>query len=100
MDSLEAFLAIVIISINDNKRGINHIFCSKHGLSGSPRFCTAFRQSPRDVVDILESVVHSYTMRSANRSNAITNNLFELFLDIPADDKHHMIEASLDRIVD
>ena len=99
MDSLKAFLAIVIISINDNKRSINHIFSSKDGLTSPPRLCPAFRQNSRDVVDILESVVHSYIMGRANRGNTFTDDLFELFLDILADDKYYMIESSLNCIM-
>ena len=36
VDSLEAFFAIVIICIDHNERGINHIFRYKHSLSSSP----------------------------------------------------------------
>ena len=44
---------------------------------------------------ILESVVHSYIMRSANRGNAVSDDLFELLLNILTNDKYHMIEACL-----
>ena len=39
-------------------------------------------------------------MRRANGGNAITNNLFELFLDILTDDKYYMVETSFNRIMD
>ena len=71
----------------------------KHGLSSSPRLCTSFRQSSRDVVDILESVVHSDIMRSANGGNTVTDGLFELLLDILSDDKYYMVESSLNCIM-
>ena len=60
MNSLEAFLAIVIICIDYNKRSLDDLLRCKDGLTGSPRFCPAFWQSSRDIVDILESVVYSY----------------------------------------
>ena len=63
VDSLEAFLAIVIICVDHNERGINHVFCSKHGLTGSPRLCPAFRKFSRNIVDILKRIIHSYIMR-------------------------------------
>src|SRR5699024_2805366 len=99
MNRLEAFLSIVIICIDHNERSINHIFRCKDGLASPPRLSPAFRQSPRAVVDILESVVHSYTIRSANRGNAFSDDFFELLLDILSDDKYHKIEASLDCIM-
>ena len=99
MDSLESFLAIVIVCINYNERGINHIFRSKHSLSSSPRLCTACRKFSRNIVDILKCVVHSYIMSGANRSNTFTDYLFEFLLNILTDNKYHMIETSLNRIV-
>ena len=74
MNGLEALLTVVIVCIDDNERSINHIFSSKHSLTGSPRFCTTFRQSSRDIVNILESIVNSYIMRRANGGNAITDD--------------------------
>ena len=100
MDSLKAFLAIVIICIDYNERGLDYLLGYKHGLSGSPRLCTAFRKFSRNIVDILESIVNSYIMRRANGGNAITDDFFELLLDILTDDKYHMIETSLNRIMD
>ena len=100
MDSLESFLAIVIVCINYNERGINHIFRSKHSLSSSPRLCTACRKFSRNIVDILKSVVHSYIMRRANRGNAVSDDFFELLLDILTDNKYYMIETSFNRIMD
>ena len=70
-----------------NEWSINHFLCCKHSLTGSPRFCTTFRQSSRDIVNILESIVNSYIMSGANGGNAVTNDLFELLLDILTDDK-------------
>jgi len=35
-----------------------------------------------------------------NRGNAITDDLFELILNILADDKYYMVEASFNRIMD
>ena len=100
MDSLETFFAIVIICVDNDKRGINHIFSSKHSLSGSPRLCTAFRKFSRNIVDILESVVHSYIVGLADWGNAISDDIFELLLNILTDNKYHMIETSLNRIMD
>ena len=99
MNRLEAFLSIVIICIDHNERSINHIFRCKDGLTSSPRLCPAFRQSSRDIVNILESIVHSYIMRRANGGNAITDNLFKLLLDILTDDKYYMVESSLNCIM-
>ena len=48
---------------------------------------------------ILESVVYSYIVSGANRGNTITDDLFEFFLDILADDKYYMVETSLNRII-
>lgn len=39
-------------------------------------------------------------MIRANGGNAITDDLFELFLDILADDKYYIIESSFDCIMD
>ena len=39
-------------------------------------------------------------MRRANGGNAITDDLFEFLLDILTDYKDHLIETSLDRIMD
>ena len=99
MDSLKALLAVVIVCIDNNKRRIDNFFSSKHGLTGSPRLCTTFRQNSWDIVDILESVVYSYIVSGANRGNTITDDLFEFFLDILADDKYYMVETSLNRIM-
>ena len=82
MNRLEAFLAIIIICIDHNKRGLDDILCCKDCLTCSPRFRATFRQSSRNIIDILESIVHSYTMRIANGGNAISDDLFELLLDI------------------
>ena len=99
MDSLEAFLSIVIICIDYYERGLDYLLRYKYCLSSSPRLCTACRKFSRNIIDILESIVHSYVMRRANSGNTITNDLFELLLDILTDDKYHMVEASFDCIV-
>ena len=39
-------------------------------------------------------------MRRANRSNTIADHFFELLLDILTDNKYHIIETSLNRIMD
>ena len=93
MDGFEALFAVVIICINHNEWDFDCFPRRKHGLAGSPRFCTIFRKFSRNIVDILKCVVHSYIMRRANRVNAISNDLFELLLDILTDDKYHMIET-------
>ena len=84
MDSLKAFLAIVIIRVDDDKRSLDDLLRCKHSLTGSPRLCPAFWQSSRDIIDILESIVNSYIMRRANGGNAIADNLFEFLLNTPA----------------
>jgi len=99
MNSLKAFLAIVIICINNNERCIENILCCKYSLTGSPRFCTSFWQSSRNIVDILECIIHGYIMCCTDRFNALTDNLFKLFLDVLTDDKHHVIESSFDCIM-
>ena len=100
MYGFETFLAVVIVRIDDDKRSLDDLLRCKHGLTGSPRLCPAFWQSSRDIIDILESIVNSYIMRRANGGNAITDDLFELFLDILADDKYYMIETRFNRIMD
>ena len=99
MNSLKTFLAVVIVCIDHNERGINHIFSSKHSLTGSPRLCPAFWQSSRDIVNILKSIVNSYIMRRANGGNAITDDLFEFLLNILTYNKYYMIETSFNRIM-
>ena len=94
MYGFETFLAVVIVCIDDDKRSLDDLLRCKHSLNGSPRLCPAFRQSSRDIVDILESVVHSYIMRRANRGNAVSDDFFKLLLGILADDKYHMIETA------
>ena len=47
-------------------------FCFLMGsdpINYSPRLCTAFRQSSRNILNILESIVYSYIMIGANGSN-------------------------------
>ena len=100
MNSLETFFAIVIICIDDDERGLDDLLRCKHGLTSSPRLCTAFRQSPRNIVNVLESIIHRHIMGSADSFDTLTDNLFELLLDILTDDKYHMVEASLKRIMD
>ena len=100
MDSLKALLAVVIVCIDHNKRCIKNFLCSKHSLTGSPWLCTAFRQSSRNVVDILESIVYRYIVRGTNGCNTITDDLLELLLDILTDDKDYMIEACLNCVMD
>ena len=94
-----SFFSIIIICIDNNKWLIQNLLCSKYSLSGSPRLCTTFRQSSRNVVDILESVVYSYVVRGANGGNAIADNLFEFLLNILTYNKYYMIETSFNRIM-
>ena len=100
MNSLEAFLAIVIICIDHNERSLNNLLRCKHGLTSSPRLCTAYWKFSRNIVDVLKSVIHGHVMGSIDCYNSVANDLFELFLDILTDNKYHMIEASLNRIMD
>ena len=100
MDGFEAFLSIVIICIYDNERGLDDILCCKDCLTRPPRLCPSFRQSSRNVIDILESVVYSYVVRGANGGNAIADNLFKFLLNILTYNKYYMIETSFNRIVD
>ena len=100
MNSLETFFAIVIICIDNDERGLDDLLRCQHSLTGSPRLCTSFRQSSRNVVDILESIVYRYIVRGTNGGNAVSDDLFEFFLDILADDKYYMVETSLNRIMD
>ena len=64
------------------------------------RLCTTFRQNARNIIDILKSIIHCYIMRRTNGGNAITDDLFELFLNILTDNKYYMVETSLNRIMD
>lgn len=75
------------------------LLCCKHGLTGSPRFYTTFRQSSRDIVNILEGIVHCYIAGITDSGNAVTDALFEFLLDILPDNKYHMVETSLNRIM-
>ena len=100
MNRLEAFLAIIIVCIDHNKRGLDDLLCGKYCLTGSPRLCPAFRQSSRNVLNILERLVYRYIMSGADGGDPITDDLFKLLLDILTDDKYHMVEASLNRIMD
>ena len=43
MNRLEAFLAIIIICIDHNKRSLDDILCCKDCLTRPPRLCTSFR---------------------------------------------------------
>ena len=99
MDSLESFLAIVIVCVNDDERSINHFLRCKHGLTSSPRFCTTFRKFSRNIVDVLESIVYGYVMRRANSFNPVADDLFEFFFDILPNNKYYMVESSLNRIM-
>ena len=100
MNGLETFFAIVIICIDHDERGLDDLLRCQHGLTGSPWLSTTFRQSSRDIVNILERIVHSYIMRRANGGNAIADNLFEFLLNILTDNKYYMIETSFNRIMD
>lgn len=81
----EAFFSIIIICVDHNERGIDHALCCKHSLTRSPRLCPACRKFSRNIVNILESVVHSYIMRSAMeaiRSPMTSLNSFSISLRI------------------
>lgn len=41
-----------------------------------------------------------YIMSGADSGNTITNDLFKLLFDILTDNKYHMVEASLNCIMD
>ena len=62
MNCIESLFAIVIICIDHNERSLDDLLRYKHGLTSSPRLCTSFRHSSRNVVDIPESVVNSYVV--------------------------------------
>ena len=64
---IETFFAILIVRIDHNEWSINHFLRCKHSLPGSPRFCTAFRKFSRNIVDILEGVVHGHITLSLTK---------------------------------
>lgn len=73
---------------------------SEKPANAEARLCPACRKFSRNIVDILKCVVHSYIVSGADRSNSVTNDLFELLLDILTDNKYHMVETSFNRIMD
>ena len=100
MNRTESFFSIIIIRIDYNKRSCQHILRCQNSLSRSPRFRSSFRQSARNVIDILKSIIYSHIMLTANTGNSITNDFFKFILNILADDKYYMVETSLNRIMD
>ena len=74
-------------------------FAASTCLTSSPRLCTTFRQSSRDILNILESVVYSYIMSGANSCDPITDYLFEFLLNILTDNKYHMVKTCLNGVM-
>ena len=67
MYGFETFLAIVIVCIDDDKRSLDDLLRCKHSLTSSPRFCAAFWQSSRDIIDILESILYKGILKLQKR---------------------------------
>ena len=79
MDGLEAFLAVVIVCVNDDERSFNYVLRCKHGLTGSPRLRPTFRQSSRNIVEILESIdVSAFRQRQGFSLQKTVHHFFEI----------------------
>ena len=90
-DAIEAGFNHVVFIIRKDiekefKEVIGDLLRCKDGLASPPRLCPAFRQNSRDVVDILESVVHSYIMSRAD-SGGVTRGICKM------DDQNNLTEV-------
>ena len=96
IDFFEAFLAIVVVSIDDRKRSIDDVARRKNSLACSPWFCAAFRkgESLRKVVRFLERIVNFILF-----TGSVFDMLSEDLLKVMLDDKAHSAEARLISII-
>ena len=62
----EAFFAVIVICINDNKWCIQKLLLSQYRLSSSPWLGTAFRKSSRNIMYVLEHIGNTHTVLCAN----------------------------------
>ena len=96
----KSFFSVIIICIDHNKRSSQYIFCRQYCLTCTPWFCTSLRQNPRNIINVLKSIIYSYCIFSADSLDPIPDNLFKFLLNILTDDKNHLVESGLDCVMD
>ena len=99
MNGPEALLAVVVIGIDHNERRVHHLFGGQHRLAGAPGLGPPLGEGPRDVVQVLEGVVHRHPMGGADGGNPVADDLPEFRFDVPADYKDHVAEPGLDGVM-
>ena len=96
----QTLFSVIVICIDDHERRFQHLFCGQHRLPCAPGLCAPFRELTRDIVQILEGIVHRHALRCTHGSDPVPDHLPELCLDVLADHEYHMVEPCLDRIMD
>ena len=99
MNRPETFLAIIVVRIDHDKRRIDQILCRKYCLSGSPGLRSSLRELARDITDILKRVIYLYIKPGTNIRDTVANRILKIFLNILTNNKNHMVETCLDRIM-
>ena len=92
-------LAVVIVGIDHREGGIDVLPGCQHRLAGTPGLCTALRQNAGNIRQGLEAVAHLNAMGGAHFFDPVSDDLPEVFFNIPADDKHNFIESRLNGVV-
>ena len=96
IDLSEAFLAVVVVSIDDCKRSVDDVSGRENCLACTPRFCAAFREgiTRRKIGAFLESVVH-FVLLAGTVFDVIFEDVFKVVLD----DEAHPAESCLISII-
>ena len=76
---------IASICSSHNERGINHVFRSKHSLTGSPRLCTAFRKFSRNIEKEFKEVIGDRIASICSSHNVTVDYAFQDINDIPGE---------------
>ena len=86
IDLYEAFLAVVVICVDDRERGIDVIAGRKYGLACAPWLCASFRKSEsfRKIVAFLERVMDVIFFSGA-AFDVSSEDFFEVVLYYEAD---------------
>ena len=89
--------SIVIIRIDHKERFMYQVFAAKDSLSGSPRLCPSLEFIFilfRDIIQLLKCIGSLHLL-----FNALSYNLFEIFLQILSDHKHNFIKPGFKGII-
>ena len=86
IDLYEAFLAVVIIGVDDCERSVDDIPCRKNCLACSPWLCAALREGEalRKIGALLKCIVNPVLFAGA-AFDVLFEDVFEVVLDYKAD---------------